>query len=211
MSRSTAHSYMEAFGGITLSETSKDLYLNMTKPLVLSDLRPWGASHIQTNTSVDYISSTVAVAYTQTEYAYPTTNVPMEITGVAVKYAASASYKSARMVEPFEHGDDCANDYTDQEDPVFFLRNNKIIVYPQFTAIVTNAIKVNMVQRLSEISESVTTTGFSSEAEKLWALKALVSYFSATGDNKAESKEMEYQEYLWALKHIAPIGAPNEI
>jgi len=202
---------MEAFGGTTLSPESKDLYLNMTKPLVLSDLRPWGASHIQTNTSVDYISSTVAVAYTQTEYSYPTSNVPMEITGVAVKYAASASYKTAIMKQPFEHGDDCADDYDDQDNPVFFLRNNKIIVYPQFDAVVTNAIKVNMMQRLSKLSSSVTTTGFSDEAEMLWSLRALVAYFSATGDAKAEEKIAEYKDYLWSLKHMAPIGAPNEV
>lgn len=211
MSRTTVHSYMEAFGGATLSTTSKDLYLNMTKPLVLSDLRPWGASHIQTNTSVDYVSSTAAVAYTQTEFAYPSTNVPMEIIGVAVKYTASASYITARMVQPFEDGDDIADKYTDQSNPVYFLRNNKIIVYPQFTAIITNAIKVNMVQRLSEVSASVTTTGLSAEGEKLWALRALVAYFSATDDKKAGAKMAEYNDYLWALAHIAPIGSPNEV
>jgi hypothetical protein len=211
MSRTTIHAYMEAFSGSTISELSKDLYLNMTRPLVLSDMLPWGASHIQTNTAVDYVSSTAAVDYTQTEYAYPTSNIPMEISGVAVKYAVSASYKTARCVQPFEHGDDCANNYTDQDNPVYFLRNNKIIVYPQFTAVVADAIKVQMVQRLSELSSGNTTTGLSSEGEKLWAVRAVVAYFMATGDKKAAGVQAQYQEYHWALKKISPLAAPNDL
>jgi len=211
MSRTTIHAYMEAFGGSTISETSKDLYLNMTRPLVLSDLRPWGVSHIQTNTSVDYIASTAAVDYVQTEYAYPTSKVPMEIQGVAVKYAASASYKTARMVMPFEHGDDIALDYTDASNPVYFLRDNKIIVYPQFTTVVANAIKVQMVQRLSEISDGNTATAMSSEGEKLWALRGLVAYFLATGDKKADTLMAQYNEYFWALRSMTPLPTPNDI
>ena len=211
MSRATAHSYMEGFGGIDISEESKDLYLNITKPIILSALRPWGSSHIQTNTSSDCVDSVAATAYTQTEYAYPTTNVPMEIIDVAVKYAASASHKTARCVQPFEHGDDIADGFTDQDDPVYFLRNNKIIVYPQFMSIITDAIKVQMVERLSALAETITTTGLSSEGEMLWALKVLEYYLSAINDNKAAIVKTQYNEHLWALKKIAPIGSPNVI
>ena len=207
MSRATTHTYMEAFGGVTMSEETKDLYLNMTKPILLSDLKPWGASHIQTNSSYEDIDSVAATDYAQTEYSYPSTNIPMEISGIAVKYTASASFITARCVAPFEHGDDTATHYTDQNSPVYFLRDNKIIVYPQFTAIVADAIRVRMTQRLSELSKTVTTTGLSTEGEKLWALLALYTYFVALNDTKAATVNAQYQEYHWALKHMAPIGA----
>ena len=62
MSRTEVHAYMEAHSGETLEDSVKDTYLNLCKTQVMSDMMPWGSSHLQTVETTDTIDSTVSVS-----------------------------------------------------------------------------------------------------------------------------------------------------
>ncbi len=208
MSRATAHEYFETACGETLTETVKDNYLNKTRVVIFADLQPWGASHIQTNEATETKDSVALTANTQTEYAYPSTATAMDIKRIAVRADTSSPYYTARPVDPFEFGDPIADSYSDWTYPVYFLRNNKYIVYPQFTSIVTAAIKVYLYVTTLELSATNTTTGLSKEGERLWALKAAQKYYEASKEPiRALTMAKDYAEYRWSLNRLAPLPA----
>lgn len=208
MSRTTVHEYFETACGETLSDTVKDEYLNKTRAVVFADLQPWGASHIQTNEATETKDSAALTANTQTEYAYPSTATAMDIKRIAVRSSTSSPYYTARCVDPFEFGDPIADSYSDWTKPVYFLRDNKYIVYPQFTSVVTAAIKVYLYVSTSELSSSTTTTGLSKEGERLWAIKAAQKYYEASNEPvRALAMAKDYAEYRWSLNKLAPLPA----
>lgn len=197
---------MEAHSGETLEDSVKDTYLNLCKTQVMSDMMPWGSSHLQTVETTDTIDSTVSVANTLTEYAYPVTNVPIEITGISVMRQTGGAYLTARRVSPFEYGDPEINGYSDSNKPVYFIRNNKIVVFPLFDAVVVDAIKVYMVEVQTNISATQTVTYVSDEFEKVWAAKGAEQYYAAGNDGqRALMMKGKYNELLNALSTMAPV------
>jgi hypothetical protein len=208
MSRTTVHAFMAAVTGETIDDTVKDLYLNLCKSEVIADTHPWGASHFQTVETTDTINSTAATTNTQTEYAYPSTHVPLEIKKVGIRYDSSGAYITARRVDPFLAGDSEASLYTDQSNPVYFIRNNKIVVYPQFGSVVTAGIIVEMVENPIDISGTQTSTYVSNEFEKLWAYKAAEHYYTADNEEKrALTMRAGYVNQLVALELLAPVSS----
>lgn len=214
MSRATAHAYLEGVSGEVLDEATKDLYLNLSKAQVIADLLPWGRMHLADHINQDYsettettetIDTSAVQPGEQTEYPFPTN--PKEIIALCVRRSTSAPYRTAKPVKPFQPGDPEAAIYTDEENPVYFVREGKIVVYPQFSSAVIAGIKVYFFSDSLDLSINQTNTGFSPSAEKLWAYKAAGAYYRAVNDvNRARLMEEGYERLLWAMKKTAPIA-----